>query len=127
MKLRPSIVMVVLLSATAALAQTPRISSVEFSTDADGNEIVTITGDAVGLTSLAYDVFSLEDPPRVIVDIKDSIHQCDPLVKVEAGHNIQRIRSSQYSERPSKIVRVVIDLTRFEPYSLTKEGNTIEV
>jgi hypothetical protein len=114
---------VLLFAAAAALAQTPRVSSVEFSTDAEGDEIVTITGDA----SLAYDVFSLEDPPRVIVDIKNSVHQCDPLVKVETGHNIQRIRSSQYSEIPSKIVRVVIDLTRFEPYYLTKEGNTIEV
>jgi type IV pilus assembly protein PilQ len=117
------IVPLVFLAATATLAQAPRVSSVVFSTDADGDEIVTITGDA----SLAYDVFSLEEPPRVIVDIKNSVHLCDPLVDVAPGHNIQRIRSSQYSEIPSKIVRVVIDLTRFEPYYLTKEGNTIEV
>jgi len=122
-RVRPPLLLIVFLSATIALAQAPRVSSVEFSTDAGGDEIVTITGDA----SLVYDVFSLEDPPRVIVDIKNSVHQCDPLVKVETGHNIQRIRSSQYSEIPSKIVRVVIDLTRFEPYYLTKEGNTIEV
>jgi len=120
---RPSFFIFVLLAATVALAQAPRVSSVEFSTDGDGDEIVTITGDA----SLVYDVFSLEEPPRVIVDIKNSVHLCDPLVKVAPGHNIQRIRSSQYSEIPSKIVRVVIDLTRFEPYYLTKEGNTIEV
>jgi type IV pilus assembly protein PilQ len=122
MKHRLPIVIVSLIAA-ASLAQPPRVSRVEFDTDADGDEIVTITGDA----SLVYDVFSLEDPPRVIVDIKNAVHECDPLVKVETGHNVQRIRSSQYREIPSKIVRVVIDLNRFEPYFLTKAGETIEV
>ncbi len=117
------IMLIILLSALVVSAQPPRVSSVEFSIDADGDEIITITGDA----SLVYDVFSLEDPPRVIIDIKNSVHRCAPVVKVETGHNVQRIRSSQYREIPSKIVRVVIDLDRFEPYFLTKTHNTIEV
>ncbi len=113
------IALIALLSATLASAQVPRVSTVEFSADAD--EIITITGYA----SLAYDVFSPEDPTRVIIDIKNSVHMCIPVVEVEAGHNVQRIRSSQYREIPSKIVRVVIQTIGDHPYLITRRGNAL--
>lgn len=122
-RVMPHVVAAALLCLAAPLAALTSVSSVEHSIDAEGAEVVTITGTG----PLAYDVFALEDPTRVIVDIKDAVHDCPPLVDVKSGYNVEQVRSSQYREIPSRIVRVVLDLDRYEPYYITKEGQTIQV
>ncbi len=114
---------IVLAMAAAGLAQAPRVSTVSHEVEADGAEVVTIIGDA----SLSYDVFSLDGPPRIIVDIRGAVHACQSVLNIGEGHNVSRVRSSQYREIPSKIVRVVMDLNSFQPYFISKDGNTIEV
>lgn len=114
---------IVLAMAAAGLAQAPRVNTVSHEVEADGAEVVTIIGDA----SLSYDVFSLDGPPRIIVDIRGAVHACQSVLNIGEGHNVSRVRSSQYREIPSKIVRVVMDLKSFEPYFISKDSNTIEV
>jgi len=114
---------IVLAMAITATAGTPRVSTVSHVVEDGGAEVVTIIGDA----SLSYDVFSLDGPPRIIVDIRGAIHACQSVLNIGEGHNVQRVRSSQYREIPSKIVRIVMDLSSFEPYFISKEGNTIEI
>ncbi|MCK4593251.1 hypothetical protein KAU45_02025, partial [bacterium] len=64
MKHRP-ITLIVLLSAVVVSAQSPRVSSVCFSTDADGDEIITITGDA----PLRFDFSKTVSPRTFVLDL----------------------------------------------------------
>ncbi len=112
-----------LLCLAAAAAAQVRVTSIVHDTDDEGAEVVTISGSG----SLAYDVFALEDPTRVIVDIRDAVHACPATLQVERGYNVERVRSSQYREIPNRIVRVVLDLQDYEPYYLTKQENSITV
>lgn len=73
-----------------------------------------------------YESFSLPDPPRLVIQIPNAVHAILQPIPAKGGP-IARIRSSQYREVPTKIVRVVLDLTASLPYRVEAVGDQLKV
>jgi type IV pilus assembly protein PilQ len=84
---------------------------------------VVVTGDGPIAT---YESFTLPDPPRLVLDIPNAIHAIPQPITAQSPA-VKAIRSSQYRERPVKIVRLVIDLRSALPYRIETAGNQLRV
>ena len=73
-----------------------------------------------------YESFTLSDPPRLIVDIPNASHAIPQPISARPPA-ITAIRSSQYRERPVKIVRIVVDLPTVLPFQVLPAGNQLRV
>jgi type IV pilus assembly protein PilQ len=85
--------------------------------------IVSVTADDPIAT---YESFTLPDPPRLIVDIPNATHAIPQPVAARPPM-VTAIRSSQYRDRPVKIVRVVLDLRSATPYQVTTADNQLQI
>ncbi len=83
-------------------------------------EVVVRTSDEVG-----YSDFLLTDPPRLIVDLKDTRHALarDIFENINRG-GVVRVRTSQFRD---DVVRIVVELTQPTSYTLTRQGNEIRI
>jgi len=85
--------------------------------------VVTVVADGpIG----TYESFTLPDPPRLIVDIPNATHAIPQPISARPPL-VTAIRSSQYRERPLKIVRVVMDLRSMLPYQVVTADNQLRV
>jgi type IV pilus assembly protein PilQ len=73
-----------------------------------------------------YESFTLSDPPRLILDIPNATHAIPQPISARPPV-VTAIRSSQYRERPVKIVRVVLDLRASLPYQVVTADNQLRV
>ncbi|MFI5339377.1 MAG: type IV pilus secretin PilQ [Candidatus Methylomirabilales bacterium] len=88
-----------------------------------GGLVVTVVADGpIG----TYESFTLPDPPRLIVDIPNATHAIPQPISTRPPL-VTAIRSSQYRERPLKIVRVVLDLRSMLPYQVVTADNQLRV
>ena len=66
----------------------------------------------------AYDDFVIENPDRLIVDLKGVLNKSlDESLVVNAG-GVERIRVAQYQKVPEPVTRVVLDLSAKVPYRI---------
>lgn len=107
-----------------ALAASP-LEVTEVKIEAVGPSSASLLINADGLIT-NYESFSLPDPPRLVIQIPNAVHVIPQPIKAVGGP-IARIRSSQYREVPTKIVRVVLDLTASLPYRVEAEGYQLRV
>jgi type IV pilus assembly protein PilQ len=84
---------------------------------------VVVTADGPVAT---YESFTLPDPPRVVLDIPNAIHAVPQPIPASPP-TVTAIRSSQYRERPVKIVRLVLDLRSAVPYQVETRENQLLV
>jgi hypothetical protein len=79
-----------------------------------------------GAPITGYESFTLPDPPRLVVDIPNATHAIGQPI---AAHPplVTAVRSSQYRERPVKIVRVVFDLRALMPYRVVSGDRDLRV
>jgi type IV pilus secretin PilQ/predicted competence protein len=72
--------------------------------------------------------FYLDNPPRVVVDVKDCKIAKDVIEKkFPQNPFIARIRTSQFETKPKKIVRIVIDLVNKTNYEINIQENVLKV
>ncbi len=73
--------------------------------------------------------FTLENPPRVVVDLKGVINRVARRTQPVGAAGVQRVRVAQFATAPEPVVRVVVDLDQAMPYKLepTAEGATLRV
>lgn len=83
--------------------------------------VVTVVADG---PIASYESFSLPDPPRLILDIPNATHAVRQPIRARTPL-LTAIRSSQYRERPVKIVRVVLDLRSMLPYQVSTADNQL--
>lgn len=76
---------------------------------------------------LTYESFSLPDPPRLVIQIPNAVHAILQPIPVAKGGPITKVRSAQYRERPTRIVRLVVDLVAPLPYRVEAEGHRLKV
>jgi type IV pilus assembly protein PilQ len=99
------------------------VTGVEIQDLGAGGLEALVTGDGPIST---YESFTLQDPPRLVVDIPNAIHAVPQ--PISARHPlVKAIRSSQYRERPVQIVRVVFDLRSALPYRVVTVQNQLRV
>jgi len=95
-------------------------------------EVSTPSGASMVITSdravASYESFSLLDPPRLVVDIPNaSPGIVGPVAVPNKGGLIKKVRTSQYRDKPTKIVRLVLDLRASVPYQVEAQGNQLRV
>lgn len=73
---------------------------------------------------VAYRVFSLNAPPRVVVELPNTIHGPKPYEASVKDDVLKRIRSSQFKTAPELVTRIVFDLPRMLPYRAERKGDT---
>lgn len=74
-----------------------------------------------------YESFSLSDPPRLVVDIPNAQHAIHSYPPLGTSSLIQKIRSSQYKDTPTKVVRLVFDLTSPASYEVEPKDNQLKI
>ncbi len=113
--------------APAPPAPAPRgpveVTAVEARDAGPGGVIVAVTADDPIAT---YESFTLPDPARLIVDIPNAMHAIPQPVAARPPM-VTAIRSSQYRDKPVKIVRVVLDLRSATPYQVRTVDNQLQV
>src|SRR5574341_646693 len=99
------------------------VTGVETQPAGTGGLVVLVTADGPIAT---YESFTLSDPPRLILDIPNATHAIPRRIAARPPM-VTAIRSSQYRERPLKIVRVVLDLRATVPYQIATADNELRV
>ncbi len=79
--------------------------------------------------SLSGKVFTLTDPPRVVVDLPGVTNRVARRVHPVNAAGVVRVRVAQFATAPEPVVRVVVDLERDAQYSLesTAQGALLRV
>jgi len=77
------------------------------------NIIITTTG------PIKYHCFKITNPPRLVVEMTNTVHNWKQKELEVDNFLLKRIRSGQYQNEPIKITRVVLDLQRPVDYEST--------
>jgi len=77
------------------------------------NIIITTTG------PIKYHCFKITKPPRLVVEMTNTVHNWKQKELEVGNFLLKRIRSGQYQNEPVKIARVVLDLERSVEYEST--------
>ncbi len=77
------------------------------------NIIITTTG------PIKYHCFKITKPPRLVVEMTNTVHNWKEKELEVGNFLLKRIRSGQYQNEPVKIARVVLDLERPVEYEST--------
>jgi type IV pilus assembly protein PilQ len=71
--------------------------------------------------------FTLENPPRVVIDLPGVTNQVKKRVLAVEGGVVSRVRVSQYQVHPEPITRIVLDLSEPTPYRVEPDGERLSV
>lgn len=104
-------------SVSGSATQVSELGGVEPVVEAGG---VTIR--LTGRGRLTGKAFTLDNPPRVVVDFAGTVNRVSKRVQEVGAGGVQRVRVAQFASTPTPIVRVVADLERALPYSLESGG-----
>ncbi len=99
------------------------VTGVEVQEAGPGGLVVVVAADGPMST---YESFTLPDPPRLILDIPDATHAIPQPISARPPL-VTAVRSSQYRERPVKIVRLVLDLRSVLPFQVATAENQLRV
>ncbi len=61
-----------------------------------------------------FHVFEVSNPPRLVLEMVDTVHNWQPGEIEVGGRSVKRVRSGQYKNKPVKITRVVLDMEESE-------------
>ena len=74
-----------------------------------------------------YSCFKVTDPPRLVVEMTDTINSWSEKEISVNNTLVRKIRSSQFQDEPVKIVRIVLDLTRDINYEAVSTPDNITI
>src|SRR5215831_5596141 len=90
---------------------------------AHGELTVSLLGDG----ALQARDFTLENPPRIVIDLPGVKNEVRKRVIPTSGGQVSRIRISQFQTTPELVTRVVIDLTRPTPHAVQADGERVAI
>ncbi|MGD1149304.1 MAG: type IV pilus secretin PilQ [Thermoanaerobaculaceae bacterium] len=82
-----------------------------------------------GQGSFESKAFTLENPPRIVVDLKGVVNRLARRVQPVGAAGVERVRVAQFATAPEPVVRVVVDLDKPLPYHIepTADGALLRV
>jgi type IV pilus assembly protein PilQ len=104
-------------------APSSELRNVSVAPDGSGRPVVTLSG----LGPMAYTTLELENPQRLVIDLKDTVSRLERnQVPVDQG-GVLRVRAGQFRRSPEPVSRVVVDLEGPVPYRIEsrEEGLTV--
>ncbi len=113
----------VLIMGTSVQGDTSQICALDVVKDAEGSSsyVISKTG------AVEVQEFMMDDPPRLVVDFIGATYQMTEMSFEGDGAVVDRVRSSQFSEDPNLVVRVVFDLKYKAEYTLVKEDDAVRI
>jgi type IV pilus secretin PilQ/predicted competence protein len=111
------------LVAPAAPATTAELRTVSVERDGSGRPVVTLTGSS----PMAYETLELENPQRLVIDLKGTVSRVDRSQVAVDSDGVIRVRAGQFRRSPEPISRVVVDLDGPVPYRIGKSGNDLTI
>jgi type IV pilus assembly protein PilQ len=102
---------------------------------AELNDVIAVadsTGVSVQLNGqgpMEVKTFSLENPPRVVADLKGVVNRVTRRVQPVGVAGVKQVRVAQFATSPEPVVRVVVDLDQSMPYRAdsTAQGALLRV
>jgi len=97
---------------------------------------VIAVADSVGVSvqlngqgPLEVKAFTLENPPRVVLDLKGVVNRVSRRVQPVGTAGVKQVRVAQFATSPEPVVRVVVDLDQQMPYRVdsTAQGAVLRV
>ena len=61
--------------------------------------------------------FVLENPPRIVVDLKGAVNKVAQRTHPVGASGVERVRVAQFATAPEPVVRIVVDLEKQLPYT----------
>jgi type IV pilus assembly protein PilQ len=112
-----------LAAAPGATAIPSELRSVSVDRDGSGRPVVTLSGSG----PMAYTTLELENPQRLVIDLKSTVSRVDRnQVPVDQG-GVLRVRAGQFRRSPEPVSRVVVDLDGPVPYQIAAEGDDLKI
>jgi type IV pilus assembly protein PilQ len=112
-----------LAAAPGATAIASELRNVSVDRDGQGRPVVTLTGSG----PMAYTTLELENPQRLVIDLKSTVSRLDRnQVSVEEG-GVLRVRAGQFRRSPEPVSRVVVDLDGPMPYQIEADGDDLKI
>jgi len=71
--------------------------------------------------------FQLQNPPRLVLDFMGARHQLDQKLYLGDGKLVDRVRTSQFTNSPQEVTRIVFDLQAGTSYEVASTGNRVVV
>ncbi len=99
------------------------LMAVTVSSDAQGNPVVTISGDG----ALRYETLELDSPRRLVLDLPGVNSRVQTRQVPVGTGGVERIRVGQYRVEPDPVSRVVFDLEGAVPYRIEERGKDLVV
>jgi len=90
-----------------------RVTDVQVTAREDAVEIAIVCDSVV-----TYRAFTEKNPPRIAINIEDARHRVPNKIIPVNVPPVFRVRSDQFRFRPSRVTRVVADLTEPRPYTV---------
>jgi len=110
-------------AAPGAAAIPSELRSVSVDRDGNGRPVVTLSGSG----PMAYTTLELENPQRLVIDLKSTVSRVDRnQVAVDQG-GVLRVRAGQFRRSPDPVSRVVVDLDGPVPYQIAAEGDDLKI
>ena len=110
----------------AAGAGTPvsvELREVRVDRDTEGRPVVVLDGSG----PMDYETLELQNPTRLVIDLKGAVSRVDRGQVDVDDAGIQRVRASQYRKSPVPVSRVVVDLEEPLPFDIEKTEGGLRV
>jgi type IV pilus secretin PilQ/predicted competence protein len=104
-------------------AASSELRSVNVARDGSGGPVVTLTGSG----PLAYTTLDLENPQRLVIDLKGTVSRLDHNQVSVAQGGVQRVRAGQFRRSPDPVCRVVFDLDGPVPYKIESSDEGLKI
>ncbi len=113
----------VLVASTSVQGDTSQVNALKVERDAKGSSSFVISKSG----AVEIQDFMMDDPPRLVVDFIGATHEMPKTLFDGDGKFVERVRSSQFTDDPNRVVRVVFDLKGEAQYKLTAADDVVTV
>ncbi len=112
----------VLILSTIASGDASKISSLRIEPHSGSSSYVISKSGALDVQD-----FVMEDPPRLVLDLVGARHEMAQTRFDGDGKFVKSVRSSQFTNEPEQITRIVFDLRGDVDYKVSNEAHTVTV
>lgn len=87
-----------------------------------------VNGDTVRMSVTGtpkFHAFTIDNPPRIVVEFTNTLSETKVKESMVNGPLIRRVRCGQFRNMPTKITRVVIDLSTMAEYTVERTGDEV--
>ena len=109
--------------AAGGAATATELRTVTVDRDDSGRPVVTLGGSS----PLVYQTLELENPQRLVIDLKGTVSRVDKSQVPIDQDGVLRVRAGQFRRSPEPISRVVVDLEKPVPYHVETAGNDLKI